>query len=701
MTKIKPILVLLFSLCLLPLNAQFWLTNEDIYAEAEEFIDAEEYIEALPLYQLLEKKELLNANINYKIGLCYLNINGKKLKSIPYLEQAGKNISCSYQSLLSEETAPVKALLLLGVAYRINYEFDKAIETFNSLKDSLQNCDTAFIPLVDWHIDRCVNAKQLQKYPNKYKNDLVEGDVNNQYSNYNPVVIDDTMIYYMDELKFYDALMVAKSKNELFVQADNLTPVIGSDGDHVLVGSATDGKQLFLYNYSDQNTGDIFVTDKTEGSWSKVHPIDTGEINSPFNETYASFCSEDSTLYFTSNRTGTKGGADIFTSKLQPDNTWSKPVNIGDVINTIYNEASPCYLPDEKRLIFSSQGHLNMGGYDIFYSQLDSLGKWSVPINLGYPVSTPDDDIFYYPVTSTVGYMSRYLPNESEQYDIYKVVLESIQSERLYALICDYNNMPAILKCDSVNFNIYEKNTLDTVFNEIVNTHGTQKALVPSGDYAIEITNDKDEILAKSSVEIENNLPIDNITVLLSEVPSQQEEDLSIAAIEEKNNEQIVEVPTASEDEKVQIKAQKIADTLIVTDILFAFDSYTVKPEYRVLIDSVANILKNTTAIIKLFGNTDNLGSAEYNKSLSEKRAQAVKEKLSTTGVNPDNILIIANGENTPICLNQNSDGTDCFKGRQYNRRVKIEVTNSTEKVIFIYKRNVPKELLDLNSREY
>ena len=103
-------------------------------------------------------------------------------------------------------------------------------------------------------------------------------------------------------------------------------------------------------------------------------------------------------IYFSSNRKESLGGMDIFRSDLQEDGSWGEPVNLGPGINTILNEDTPAMSPDGKRLYFSSQGHSTMGGFDVFYSELIEDGSFpGVPVNLGYPLNTSDDDYTFSP----------------------------------------------------------------------------------------------------------------------------------------------------------------------------------------------------------------------------------------------------------------------------------------------------------------
>ena len=149
-------------LFLIPLNygcvyGQIWLDNESIFNEAEGYLLGEEYDEAIPLYQLLEKKGLTNANISYKLGLCNLKIDGKEALAIPYLEGAVVNTSRYHKGNYTDHTAPLEAILNLGIAYRLDNRLDKAVDAFLEYKDSVNG--TELTQLADYYLNQIETAR--------------------------------------------------------------------------------------------------------------------------------------------------------------------------------------------------------------------------------------------------------------------------------------------------------------------------------------------------------------------------------------------------------------------------------------------------------------------------------------------------------------------------------------------------------------
>ena len=149
-------------------------------------------------------------------------------------------------------------------------------------------------------------------------------------------------------------------------------------------------------------------------------------VNSSAIENYASISPDGRTLYFTSDRSNSKGGFDIYSSIKDEKGEWSKAQNLGKGINTDMDESTPFMASDNKTLYFSSKGHFNMGGFDIFYSTNDAPKKWQEPVNIGFPINNTNDNLFYCPVlTGTSGYYSRITKDGKGQEDIYRLEIRT------------------------------------------------------------------------------------------------------------------------------------------------------------------------------------------------------------------------------------------------------------------------------------
>ena len=422
----KRAVCLLFILLLIaPVYAQENKDLEDSFLEAEYFLMNESYSDALTYYLQLYEKLPENSNLAYCVGVCYLNIPGKKNLSIEYLENAIKNMSAKHkEGTLTQVAASYDALFELGRAYRINYRFDKAKEAFTKYLATLLPDDHENIDFVRNEIKACEMAKDLIATPVAYTEENMGELFNDEKSNFNPLISADGKSFaYMVSLKFYDAVMFSRLVNGRWSAPVNITPELQSDGDFYISCLSADGKLLFL-SKDDHVTSDIYVSSYDGKTWSKAVKLNKN-INTTDWESHGFISEDGNQLIFASDRPGGFGGLDLYISR-KVNGDWGPAVNLGPEINTQFNEDRPYLINNGKTLFFSSQGHENMGGYDLFRSDLQSNGLWSIPKNLGYPINTPDDDIFFMPVgDGKSGYYSKFKEiGGFGKEDIYKVTFK-------------------------------------------------------------------------------------------------------------------------------------------------------------------------------------------------------------------------------------------------------------------------------------
>jgi outer membrane protein OmpA-like peptidoglycan-associated protein len=632
-------------------------TPQDLFTEANEYVLAGEYQEALPVLLSLQAKGYTGASISYKIGECFLNGKGLKTRAIPYLKEASLNISDSYVgSLLDETIAPIKTLLYLGIAYRLNYDFEKAISSFNDYLHALNADDTASRSLVQFHIDRCQNAKELMAAPARFSCDTLPDFINTAYSNFNPVITaDEKQLFYMDQLKFYDAVMHSTHADTTWQAPENLTPAVRSDGDHLVTGISADGTLMLLTAYDVYQSGEIFSSEYKNGQWSEMQKLN-GNINTRFNETHASLSPDGNTLYFTSDRQGGYGGMDIYFSTRNSRGDWGTAVNAGPLINTPFNEETPFVSGDGKALFFSSQGHYNMGGYDIFLCSADEKGGWLPPFNIGYPLNTTDDDLFFYPVRSDkIAYQSRF-PVKSTQSEIVRYQITSFGNPARFTLLGKVNVQGDLHS--KLLLSVAENpghNTLSTG----INADGTFQQKIAAGSFTLAITGDGKELWQKN-IEIPPYFPQDALVIRAD----------------------------------VKVNPGEKADTLVVSDIRFDFDRSNPTEEGVKYIEELIRIL-NAYPDVKLVvnGYADSRGGEKYNVKLSMARARAVAGYLNKQGDFSQRITINAFGEKDPVARNTTPEGRDDPAGRMYNRRVELIFSQVPENLIIIKQNDIPAAL--------
>ena len=457
------------------------------FYDAESWILFEAYNDALPLYQGLLKVYPENANFKYRIGQCYINLPGEKGKAVSYLEDAVKNINPKYKEGKFRETmAPYDALYYLANAYRITNQLDKALATYDQFK---QNIDTEIYDtlIVNLQIQSCINAKELIKKPLYIKEKNLGKVINESNSEFNPVISsDEKMLIFSKSEAFYDAILYSIKEKEQWSGPVNMNEMLKVDRDLFPTSISNDGKTLYLYSSADYD-GIIYSSRLENNVWSSIVKLNDN-INTKFWESHATISHDDKSLYFTSNRKGSLGGLDIYVSKRDSSGDWGPAENLGPVINTQYNEESPFLSADDKTLFFSSRGHFNMGGYDIYYSTLLPDNKWTVPLNGGYPFNSTDDDVFFNPLNQGYeGYYAKESPGGYGKQDIYRIEIFSDNHPRKF-FIKGMATVADLKKSIPESVRISATSTSNTGQSVVVYTDpqsGEYKLELPHGDYQV------------------------------------------------------------------------------------------------------------------------------------------------------------------------------------------------------------------------
>lgn len=459
---------------------------KDLFLEAESYFLFEEYRDALPLYQKIYKNDPDNYHIAFKIGVCYLFDKYQKEKAITYLEKAITNTSDKFkEGNFKEKRAPLEAYYYLARAYHVNNKLDKAIEMYNYF---LKILDPKIYDenLVRRQIKSCQIAKEFQSNPLFIKKENIGPRINTRYPEFNPIVSgDEKTIVFTRRLPFYDAVFYSVKKDDKWSEPLNLTEYFGLDGNSYCTGLSWEGDEIYVYR-NDNYDGNIYVSYLRNGKWSKLEKLNDN-INTKYWESHASISPDGLTLYFTSNRKGGYGGLDIYISKrsAKGKNDWGPATNLGPIINSEYNEDTPFITGDGKTLYFSSLGHYNMGGYDIFYSTLQEDGSWSKPLNAGYPINSTDDDYFFVPVGK--GEYAYYaLINEPDAYGMEDIFRFEIFSD-IHPRKIKLKGLARIEPDLSVNYSTLMAKLLNPKTNEIIdqvkiNKDGTFELDAPHGN---------------------------------------------------------------------------------------------------------------------------------------------------------------------------------------------------------------------------
>jgi len=400
---------------------------------AQQRFFAGDYQGALNVYNDLLKTNATDANIIFHIAECYFGMNqfaqalenATKAKSID--AKANENIS-----------------LLLGKLYFMNGNLDSALTEFTTFKNSVTDAKRINESDINVFLSQVNHAKELMAKPVDVKIADLDDAINSEYDDKNPSITADgkTMIFTSrrpgkssaldveGDKKYFEDIYLSRwdSIKKTWSDAELLPGNINTEGHDACTSISPDGKLIFIYKNDmegESRGGDIYYSKlSSSGKWGT--PVSMGKpINTTFFEGGACISPDGSSIYFVSERPGGFGHADIYVSKRINHSEWGEPVNLGPDVNTTEDEGGIFLAPDGKTLFLSSNGYNSMGGYDIFKT-VNENGKWSKPVNLGYPINTIDNDMsLTLSVDAQTGYFSSDRKGGKGDLDIYKVDLSN------------------------------------------------------------------------------------------------------------------------------------------------------------------------------------------------------------------------------------------------------------------------------------
>jgi outer membrane protein OmpA-like peptidoglycan-associated protein len=416
---------------------------------------------------------------------------------------------------------------------------------------------------------------------------------------------------------------------------------------------SADGKYLYLTQWKKekgQTVSSIYYSTKQGAGWSTPTLVPSVNVNG-YNSKQP-FCSTDGKyLFFASDRPGGSGGFDIWYAHLKDDGTTGEPVNAGTIINTKADEQAPFYHNSSNTLVFSSNGRQGMGGYDLFESK-GSEANWKMPENMGHPVNSAKDDIYFFAAEQTALLSNAIVSSDRgtgcclESYRITKAP----KNKRLTGIINDCRDNTAAPGAKVILKDVSGKtwNTTTDAAGRFVFEIG------PDLYHELSLTINKDQYLESASLfkpekTDETDLLTDNLIN-------------ATICIEKKPEEKPIEPPP------LVIKAEDIVT------VFFDFDKSLLKPEAVSKLDSIYKIMtENKDATVQISGYTDGLGSEEYNVKLSDRRARACAAYLLQKGISAGRINFVSFGACCPIEM-EIINGRDNPDGRSRNRRALINV---------------------------
>ena len=677
------------------------------FQKAYNFISNDNYEDAIGVLEQLILEQPNNANLKSMAGYCYLNSNTKLRKAIPILEglRFPEDMTVNYHDGNSDERlAPIESLYHLGVAYHLNYDFEKAKAQLETYLGFLSKAKSEERYLAEKKLAEVNSAIEFSQKINPEQLIIPLKLTNSEQPEYRPIPN-----HYGDVMYFTSRRSLSGSNSEtkdidgqffediyeiqycrgVWSELESVS-ALNTDSHEAILYLSMDENEILMYKFNNDNPngGDIMETKMVNGKWAP--PTKLGlNINSKAWETH-SVISTTNDIVFTSDRKGTKGFRDIWILHASS----GEIENMGNVINTEEDEDGAFLADNGNTLYFSSNGHNTVGGFDIFVSKKDEKGKWGIPVNLGMPINSPGDDIFYYPVIAGGdAYFSSFRRGGSGNQDIYFVP----NPERIDVIVgvaVDEDNNP-VVDLDISVFDIESKKHVITYKTAEDGSYtfplrpGQSYEVLPYKGIDDRYTEEPDLKVEESNVRIVPKAKVNNDGVL------------SIMEREQKGYARITDVVTVlpnslasihydalnpPDDRLITFTSDSttpvdpdIANAMVqfeVNSLFFVFDRITLIKSSRKDLNQIADVLANNKDFkLEITGHTDNLGNARYNKRLSRERAKKVKRELVKRGVKGSRITLKWVGANDPAADNQLASGTDNPSGRQENRRTTFILT--------------------------
>jgi len=628
--------------------------------------DPPRYALALPHYLEAHKFNPDNAALNVKIGDCYLN-SPTKTAALPYLEKAAK----------LDATADARTHYLLARAYHLNAKWAEAVREYQEARPvaNAKGSEEQSITANDIarHIRECKNGEQLMKAPVRVFIDNAGPELNSAYSDYGPVVSADESTILITSRRpsdpkakkdpdgdgYFEDIYQANWKGKAWSPAKNLGAPVNTDGHDATVGLAPDGQRMLVY--VENNGGDLNEANLKGSSWSK--PLNLGaRINTRFHESSATYSPDGRFLYFVSDKPeGGRGGRDIY--KIEIDSR--KPAeNLGPDINTPYGEEGVFMMPDGKTMYFSSEGHNSMGGYDVFKSVYQD-GKWSEPENLGWPVNTPDDDVFFVTTASgRHGYYASDRPGGLGGKDIYRVTFLGPEKQ---PLLSQEDQLLASrlqpIKQTVLAPAVVVATAKVTILKGTITDNATKQPIEAGIDVI-------DNVTGQSIASFRSNATSGKYLVSL---PSGTNYGIVVRQDGYLFHSENFDLPaTAAYAEVVKdipLKKLEVGATVVLRNIFFDTGKATLRPESTSELERLQKLMTENPALkLEMNGHTDNVGKPAMNQDLSQRRAQAVVTYLTQHGISADRLSAVGYGDTKPVVPNTTK------AGRQLNRRTEFKV---------------------------
>ncbi len=623
-------------------------------AERAEKEGSTSFVHAETLYEEALGLAPDDAQLNMRMGLLQLN-GPHRHKALPYFEKA----------VAVAPTTP-RLQFLFGFALQLNGRWDEALVAYQKHKatSTFQDPDPLYSS-TEKRMAECRNGKALMAAPSRVTITNMGGHINTPQADYGALVAADGSTLFFTSRRpataeskvnkvtgdFFEDVYVSRADaSGAWSAAQRMAEPVNSGGNDASVGLFNDGRTMLIYR--DHNgSGDLYESRRTGGMWSEPSLLGPN-VNTEGHESSAWYSFDRQWLYFVSDRPDDQvGGQDIYRSHWDAvANDWGPAENLGPVVNSIHDEDGVFVHPDGKTLYFSSKGHTSMGGFDIFRTRLED-GRWSKPENLGWPVNSPDDDLFFaMTADGTEGYFSSYRADGFGEDDIYRVeflpepVVGEPTATAVQAAITVEEPSSVLIKghVRSLHFLKGLEAEIELMDIEDASLAARFKSDPETGEYMVAIPAGR-----RYAMYVKANgylIHSENITVPEGERGMELSLDLAMKTLESGHQ-------------------------ATMKNLFFATGSAELQPTSLAEVNQLKELLQRNPALrLEISGHTDSDGPESVNQALSEARAKAVRDRLVAEGIAGERLEAQGFAATKPVAAN------DTEENKALNRRTEIKV---------------------------
>ena len=548
----------------------------------------------------------------------------------------------------------------LGLLEMTENQFTEAKDHFEKYL-GFKNLKPALMSMAKQKLETCEFAIEAIKNPVPFNPFNLGDSINSEFDEYWPSLTADeqTLIFTrlipinsevgvkmvsgrnpsIDLKSVQEDFFISTKDNNVWLGAQNMGEPLNTNGNEGAQTVSVDGRIMYFTacNREDgKGRCDIYICKNENGEWSVPENIGS-PVNSSSWEAQPSISPDGKTLFFVSNRDGGLGGKDIWISTQNSVGEWSKPINLGENINSSGDEQSPFIHPDNQTMYFSSNGRTGMGQGDLFKASRNNDGTWNEAVNLGYPINTSFDEVGL--IVNAKGDRALFSSDRLNrrrrdifEFELYKEARPNSVSYMKGNVFDSENNNKLQASFELINLET------DSIIMQAVSDALTGEFLlcIPSdNDYALNVS--KSGYLFYS-----DNFSLKGVF------------DISKPYLKD-----------------VALNPIKKGEKIILKNVFYETDSYDLKQKSLIELNKLLAFLNQNQEIkIEISGHTDNVGLHDYNMELSKNRAKSVYTFLINNKIKPERLIFKGYGELQPISSNETEEG------RADNRRTEIKILN-------------------------